>query len=46
MVESVGRGEFDERVPSDNGQQYPYVLYSDGLISIEEYCALETVRTG
>jgi len=45
MVESVGRGEFDESVPSDNGQRYSYVLYFDGLISIEECCALETIRT-
>jgi hypothetical protein len=41
----VCRDETDGSVPFDNGQRYPYVLYSDGLISTEEYCALETVRS-
>ena len=44
-VESVGLEVTDESVSIDSGQRYPYVLYSDGLISIEEYCALETFRT-
>ncbi len=45
IIESVVRDETDESVPSDHGKRFPYVPYSDGLISIEEYCALETVRT-
>ena len=44
-VESVCNEEIDEGGPSDNGKRYPDVPYSDGLMSIEEYCALETVRT-